>query len=270
MIGKNTDIPRPEYPRPDFQRGTSEGIDWICLNGTWEFAFDPDDTGEQDKWFTAESTAASPWTLKIQVPYPWESLAAWGEEAQADNENYLSKNAYLAPEEVTCGGIERSGNYREAPRHTIGWYRKTVSVPETWNGKRTILIFGAVDWHAKVWVNGEYIGEHKNGYLPFELDITEALIPGESTVIVVRAYDAQDHSEQLAGKQIGWYERTSGIWQTVYLEPRHTTYIKQCHITPDIDNSTATLDISIGGEVSAGTMLNWQCVSPVEANRLYS
>ncbi len=265
MTGNNTDIPRPEYPRPDFQRGTSEGIDWICLNGTWEFAFDPDDTGEQDKWFTPESTADSPWTLKIQVPYPWESLAAWGAEEQADNENYLSKNAYLTPEAVTCGGIERSGNYREAPRHTRGWYRKTVSVPETWNGKRTILNFGAVDWHAKVWVNGEYIGEHENGYLPFELDITDALTPGGSAVIVVRAYDAQDHSEQLAGKQIGWYERTSGIWQTVYLEPRHATYIKQCHITPDIDNSTATLDISIGGEVSASTTLNWECVSPVEA-----
>lgn len=265
MTGNNTDIPRPEYPRPDFQRGTSEGIDWICLNGTWEFAFDPDDTGERDEWFASEPTADSPWTLKIQVPYPWESLAAWGEEKQADNENYLSKNAYLTPEEVTCGGIERSGNYREAPRHTIGWYRKTISVPKTWNGKRTILTFGAVDWHAKIWVNGEYIGEHENGYLPFELDITDALTPGESTVIVVRAYDAQDHSEQLAGKQIGWYERTSGIWQTVYLEPRHATYIKQCHITPDIDNSTATLDITIDGEVSAGTTLNWQCVSPVEA-----
>lgn len=265
MTGNNTDIPRPEYPRPDFQRGTSEGIDWICLNGTWEFAFDPDDTGEQNEWFTPESAADSPWTLKIQVPYPWESLAAWGEEAQADNENYLSKTAYLTPEEVTCGGIERSGNYREAPRHTIGWYRKTVSVPETWNGKRTILAFGAVDWHAKVWVNGEYIGEHENGYLPFELDITDALTPGAPTYIVVRAYDAQDHGEQLAGKQIGWYERTSGIWQTVYLEPRSATSIKACHITPDIDSSTATLEVTIDGEISAGTTLNWQCVSPVAA-----
>ena len=265
MTGNNTDIPRPEYPRPDFQRGTSEGLDWICLNGTWEFAFDPDDIGEQNRWFAPESTADSEWTLQIQVPYPWESLAAWGKEEQADNVNYLSKDAYLNPEEVTCGGIERSGNYREAPRHTIGWYRKTVSVPETWSEKRTILTFGAVDWHAKVWVNGEYIGEHENGYLPFELDITDALTPGESTVIVVRAYDAQDHSEQLAGKQIGWYARTSGIWQTVYLAPRNATHIKECHITPDIDNSTATLDITIDGEVAAGTTLNWECVSPVEA-----
>ena len=265
MTGNNTDTPRPEYPRPDFQRGTSEGIDWLCLNGTWEFAFDPDNTGEQNRWFSPESTADSEWTLQIQVPYPWESLAAWGEEKQADNANYLSKNAYLTPEEVTCGGIERSGNYREAARHTIGWYRRTVSVPETWSEKRTILTFGAVDWHAKVWVNGECVGEHENGYLPFELDITDALIPGKPALIVVRAYDAQDHSEQLAGKQIGWYERTSGIWQTTYLEPRNATHIKKCHITPDIDNSTATLDITIGGEVPAGTTLNWECASPVEA-----
>ena len=265
MTGNNTDTPRPEYPRPDFQRGTSEGIDWLCLNGTWEFAFDPDNTGEQNRWFSPESTADSEWTLQIQVPYPWESLAAWGEEKQADNANYLSKNAYLTPEEVTCGGIERSGNYREAARHTIGWYRRTVSVPETWSEKRTILTFGAVDWHAKVWVNGECVGEHENGYLPFELDITDALIPGKPALIVVRAYDAQDHSQQLAGKQIGWYERTSGIWQTTYLEPRNATHIKKCHITPDIDNSTATLDITIGGEVPAGTTLNWECASPVEA-----
>ena len=251
MTGNNTDIPRPEYPRPDFQRGTSEGIDWICLNGAWEFAFDPDDIGEQNGWFATEPSANPEWT-QIQVPYPWESLAAWGEEEQADNENYLSKNAYLTPEEVTCGGLERSGNYREAPRHTIGWYRKTVSVPETWRKKRTILAFGAVDWHAKVWVNGTCIGEHENGYLPFDLDITDALTPGEPAVIVVRAYDAQDHSEQLAGKQIGWYVRTSGIWQTVYLEPRNATHIKACHITPNIDNSTATLDITIDGEVAAG------------------
>ena len=260
MRGNNTDTPRPEYPRPDFQRGTSEGIDWICLNGTWEFAFDPDDIGEENQWYSPESTDGSPWTLQTQVPYPWESLAAWGEEEQADNTNYLSKNAYLNPEEVTCGGLDREGNYRGEPRHTIGWYRKVVSVPENWGDKRVILNFGAVDWEATVWVNGNQIGTHENGYLPFELDITDALTPGESTVIVVRAYDAQDHGEQLAGKQIGWYVRTSGIWQTVYLEPRNATHITQCHITPDIDNVTATFSVNIDGDVqNTGLSLRWHC-----------
>ncbi len=260
MRGNNTDTPRPEYPRPDFQRGTSEGIDWICLNGTWEFTFDPDNIGEQNEWYSPEPTDDSPWTLQIQVPYPWESLAAWGEEEQADNANYLSKNAYLNPEEVTCGGLDREGNYRGEPRHTIGWYRRVVSIPENWGNKRVILNFGAVDWEATVWVNGNQIGTHENGYLPFELDITDALTPGESTVIVVRAYDAQDHGEQLAGKQIGWYVRTSGIWQTVYLEPRSATHIAQCHITPDIDNATATFSANIDGDVENTELsLRWIC-----------
>ena len=260
MRGNNTDTPRPEYPRPDFQRGTSEGIDWICLNGTWEFAFDPDDIGEQNQWYSSESTDDSPWTLQIQVPYPWESLAAWGNEEQADNANYLSKDAYLNPEEVTCGGLDREGNYRGESRHTIGWYRKVVSVPENWGDKRVILNFGAVDWEATVWVNGNQIGTHENGYLPFEFDITDALVPGESTVIVVRAYDAQDHGEQLAGKQIGWYVRTSGIWQTVYLEARSETHIAQCHITPDIDNASATFAVQIDGDIESPDLtLQWHC-----------
>ena len=256
----NTDTPRPEYPRPDFQRGTSEGIDWICLNGTWEFAFDPDNTGERDQWFATAPTVDSPWTSQIQVPYPWESLAAWGEEEQADNANYLSKNAYLNPEEVTCGGLDREGNYRDEPRHTIGWYRKTVSIPENWGDRRVILKFGAVDWETTVWINGNQIGTYENGYLPFEFDITDALKQGEPTTIVVRAYDAQDHSEQLAGKQIGWYVRTSGIWQTVYLEPRSATHIAQCHITPDIDNASATFTVKIDGDIEdRGLTLLWNC-----------
>ncbi len=260
MRRNNTDIPRPEYPRPDFQRGTSEGINWLCLNGTWEFAFDPDDIGEQNQWYSSESIDDSPWTLQIQVPYPWESLAAWGDEDQASNENYLSKNAYLNPEEVTCGGLDREGNYRGEPRHTIGWYRRTVSIPENWGDRRVILNFGAVDWETTVWVNGKQIGTHENGYLPFEFDITDALTPGERTCIVVRAYDAQDHGEQLAGKQIGWYVRTSGIWQTVYLEPRNATHIAQCHIAPDIDNATATFAVQIDGDVKDTELsLRWTC-----------
>ena len=264
----NTDIPRPEYPRPDFQRGTSEGIDWICLNGTWEFAFDPDDTGEQNQWFDLKLTAESPWGSppvtgkgqQIQVPYPWESLAAWGDAERADNATYLSKNAYITPEAVTCGGLERDGNYRDQPRHTIGWYRKRVSIPENWGDRRVILKFGAVDWEATVWVNGERVGTHENGYLPFEFDITDALTPGEPALIVVRAHDAQDHGEQLAGKQIGWYERTSGIWQSVYLEPRNETYIAQCHITPDIDNASATFAVKVDGYTeNTGLTLRWNC-----------
>ncbi|CAI8029858.1 Beta-galactosidase [Geodia barretti] len=123
-----------------------------------------------------------------------------------------------------------------------------------------------------VWVNGQIIGKNENGYLPFEFDITDALTPGEPALIVVRAYDAQDHGEQLAGKQIGWYERTSGIWQSVYLEPRNETHIAQCHITPDIDNASATFAVKVGGNhredaevgnrpnhIQKPLLLRWNC-----------
>ena len=95
------DIPRPEYPRPDFQRGSSEGLDWINLNGLWDFRFDPDDVGESEGWHSSEV-----YNDKIIVPYPWESLAAWGEATSASNSNYLSTNAYLEPDSVTCGGLD--------------------------------------------------------------------------------------------------------------------------------------------------------------------
>ncbi len=252
----SNDIPRPEYPRPDFQRGTSEGLDWLNLNGTWEFAFDHRDVGEREGWFEANFDG---YTNAIRVPYPWESLAAWGEEDKASSANYLSRNAYLAPDDVTCGGLERGGNYREAARHTIGWYRRSVTIPKNWEGKQAILKFGAVDWHAKVWVNSQLVGEHENGYLPFEFDITDCITFGDRCEIVVRAFDPQDHRYQPVGKQYGWYERTSGIWQTVYLEPRNATYIEHFQIYPDIDESKATFRVKIGGHASWQLALRWYC-----------
>ena len=261
-----TEIPRPEYPRPDFQRGTSEGIDWVNLNGTWEFEFDPQDLGEREGWF---ETNFDGYTREIRVPYPWESLAAWGEAGQATNANYFSRVAYLDPDNVTCGGLERSGNYREAARHTVGWYRRSVAIPKNWEGQRVILKFGAVDWSAKVWVKGQFVGGHENGYLPFEFDITDCITFGDHCEIVVRAFDPQDHQYQPVGKQHNWYQRTSGIWQTVYLEPRSDTYIGAVQIYPDIDASKVTFRVKIGGsgrshaehgnEDWTGVMLRWHC-----------
>ena len=252
------DIPRPEYPRPDFQRGTSEGIDWINLNGVWDFRFDPDDIGESQSWCTSEV-----YDDKIIVPYPWESLAAWGKADSANSSNYLSTNAYLEPEKVTCGGLDRTGNYREADRHTIGWYRRSVSVPDSWFDQRIILKFGAVDWQAKVWVNGQLVGKNENGYLPFEIDITDYLLVGELANLVVRAYDPQDHSAQPAGKQIGWYVRSSGIWQTVYMEPRSTTYIQGFKSYTDIDKAEVKINLNIAGGEMNGIGLATESNAPV-------
>lgn len=238
------ETPRPEYPRPDFQRGSSEGLDWINLNGVWDFRFDPQDVGESESWYSSD---ADVYDDQIIVPYPWESLAAWGQADEATSANYLNPKAYLEPEAVTCGGLDREGNYRDADRHTIGWYKRTVSVPEGWLKQRVILKFGAVDWQAKVWVNGHLAGQNENGYLPFEIDITDFLAAGQAAMLVVRAYDAQDHSAQPAGKQIGWYTRCSGIWQTVYLEPRSEIYIQTFKVYTDIDAAEVKIKLEIGG-----------------------
>lgn len=259
-------IPRPEHPRPDFQRGRCEGVDWLNLNGRWEFRFDPDDKGEAEGWFKPDFNG---YDSEIIVPFPWESLAAWGEEDRAANYNFFSKRVYRDPKSVVgphpptsisqladlMGGFEvPKGNYREAPRHEIGWYRRWVEIPANWRDRRVILKFGAVDWHAKVWVNGQLVGEHEGGYSPFELDITDHIHFDRSNCIVVRAYDPQDHSEQPAGKQIGWYQRTSGIWQTVYMEPRPETYIDLVHIYPDIDSGKATFKVRVRNLGEAGSI----------------
>ena len=78
-----TFLPRPEYPRPDRQRGSLRGVDWLNLNGPWEFRFDPDGAGVYQEWFRAP---AALWADQIIVPFCWESLAAWGEADAAGNQ----------------------------------------------------------------------------------------------------------------------------------------------------------------------------------------
>jgi len=242
--GPGEGIPRPEHPRPDLCRGLEHGRDWLNLNGPWQFEFDPEDVGEQQNWQEGRELSQH-----ILVPFCWEAPLAWGQEERAGNDVWFSPEAYREPDKVT------PANCRQAPRHEIGWYRREFAVPQEWlaGGKRAparrspllggrrrvILHFGAADFLAKVWVNGHVAGQHEGGYTPFEFDITDLLRPRAPQTLVVRCYDPQDHSQQPAGKQIGWYTRTSGIWQTVYLEPRGQAYVSQVHIQPDVDASCA-------------------------------
>src|SRR4051812_27608578 len=228
-------FPRPEYPRPDRQRGTVEGLDWLNLNGPWEFRFDPDDGGVEQQWFRPSQPA---WREQILVPFCWESLAAWGEGDAAGNDHYYSNRVFLDPLSVN------RNNHRSAPRYEIGWYRRTVEIPdgEPWKDKRIILTIGAADFFTDCWCNGIHLGHHEGGYIPFEFDLTDAIAtrPGTRTaLIVLRVEDPMDNSEQPVGKQWRWYTTTSGIWQTVYVEPRSAAYIESFRIIPDIDAGTA-------------------------------
>ncbi len=228
--------PRPEYPRPDRQRGTLDGVDWLNLNGPWQFRFDRHRRGVEERWFAPEQPE---WREQIIVPFCWESLAAWGEGDAAGNENYYATRVFLNPLEV-----DRS-NHRSAPRYEVGWYRRVVELPDNaaWHGKRMILTIGAADFFTDCWCNGKHLGHHEGGYTPFEFDLTDALGPGPDgrrrALIVLRVEDPMDNHEQPVGKQWRWYTTISGIWQTVFIEPRNRTHIQSFRIFTDIDAGTA-------------------------------
>jgi beta-galactosidase/beta-glucuronidase len=135
----------------------------------------------------------------------------------------------------------------------VAWYRRTFTIPEAWKEQHVVLHFGAVDYLARVWVNGQPVGEHEGGYTPFEFDITDVLAAGDNTV-AVRVDDPADLSEIPHGKQSSipanpWddvdFTTVSGIWQTVWLEARPAAYITQAHITPDVSNERAMLAVVV-------------------------
>lgn len=227
--------PRPEYPRPDKQRGTLNGIDWLNLNGAWQFRFDPRREGVDQRWFDPN---LPDWREQIIVPFCWESLAAWGDGDTAGNETFYSTRVFTNPLEVT------RENHRSAPRYEVGWYRRLVELPnsEAWLNKRAILHIGAADFFTDCWCNGVHLGHHEGGYTPFEFDLTDVLVEQNGSKrahLVFRVEDPMDNSEQPVGKQWRWYTTTSGIWQTVYLEPRAATHIRSFRILGDADNESA-------------------------------
>jgi len=213
LMGAQTDIPRPEHPRPDFQRSP-----WVNLNGTWDFDFDPSNVGEKEEWF---EPGQHKWSQKIVVPFPWES---------------------------ELSGIQKP-DYRG-----VGWYHRKVSAPRDWKGKRIVLVFGAIDWAARVWLDGKAIGFHENGYLPFEFDATDWLKDGREHDLAVRAEDNVD-AETPTGKQTGWYTPSSGIWQTVYLEARGWRSIEGFQLYPDLNAGSVRIELRVRAEKTAGLIV---------------
>ena len=212
MFSCCSSIPRPEYPRPDRQRGRIEGVDW---------------------------------REQIIVPFCWESLAAWGEGDAACNAHYYSTRPFIDPLSVT------HENHRTAARFEVGWYRKFIEIPTTsaWDGKRAILTIGAADFFTDCWCNGVHLGHHEGGYVPFEFDLTDALTLSHAgglrtAMIVIRVEDPMDNREQPVGKQWGWYTTTSGFWQTVYIELRSIANIESFKIFTDIDKKVVRFHVS--------------------------
>lgn len=152
-------------------------------------------------------------------------------------------------------------------------YRRRFTVPEEWAGKRTLLHFGACDYVAEVFVNGCFFGRHEGGSAPFSFDVTDVLRPGEQEVSV-QVWDPCGDEEIPRGKQYWeehpagiWYTRSTGIWQTVWLEPVSACSLTGCWFTPDIDSGSVKISYETAGRTEGCTLA---CEISMEGNPVFS
>lgn len=190
-------IPRPEYPRPDFQREK-----WLALNGEWDFSFDEPIFDQ-----------------KILVPFACETKLS---------------------------GIH------DTSFHNAVWYRRSFSLPEPMHDRQILLHFGAVDYTCRLWVNDQFIREHTGGQCGFSADITDALNASGENVIVLEARDDPADLEMPRGKQYWkpesesiFYTRTTGIWQSVWLEAVSPMHLCSCRITPLFDERSVRFSYAL-------------------------
>ncbi|MFO0881618.1 MAG: glycoside hydrolase family 2 TIM barrel-domain containing protein [Gemmataceae bacterium] len=142
------------------------------------------------------------------------------------------------------------------------WYRRTFTVPEKWAGQRILLHFGAVNWESEVYVNGKKLTTHRGGYDPFSVDVTEALMPGGPQELFVTVHNPVDAGPQPRGKQVRkpggiFYVASTGIWQTVWLEPVPASSIARVRVDSDLAASAARLKLDVRGEVE-GLQARWE------------
>jgi len=202
-------IPRPEYPRPQFARA-----DWMNLNGQWQFEIDNGCSGEE-RGLQQEGVRLSG---EITVPF--------------------------CPESKLSGVEHKEFMYGV-------WYKRSVTLPKR-SGK-TVLHFGAVDHHCRAFVNGKLVGDHKGGYVSFSFDITGAIREGENEIAVFAQDDTKDRLIP-SGKQSArygsygcYYTRTTGIWQTVWLEFMPESCIESIKYYPNIDDCSVTVEAKLQG-----------------------
>ncbi|MBV9463493.1 MAG: glycoside hydrolase family 2 [Verrucomicrobiae bacterium] len=197
------------HPRPQMRRKH-----WESLNGVWEFALDPSGS--------VNHPDCVQWDSHIEVPF--------------------------APE-TRKSGIHHPGFYEGC------WYRRGFKAPPLGPEERLLVHFGAVDYQATVWVNGFYAGKHEGGYTPFTRDVTDFLKPDQEQIVIVRAKDDPADLEKPRGKQDWhlephsiWYPRTSGIWQTVWIEKVPATRLECLSWIPNLVRWELAFEAWIEGE----------------------
>lgn len=203
----------PQYSIKEYPRPQFARDDWMNLNGIWNFEFDDANVGEKEKWYQNGK-----FSRKINVPFVYESTASL---------------------------IGDTG------MHPNVWYQRYVEIPEKYAGKHIVMNFQGVDYCAKLWVNGIYIGVHSGGNTAFQFDVTDAIHIGKDNNIVLKVEDDYN-CNQPRGKQkwmddryLCWYVQSTGIWKTVWMEFLSDASIKNVKITPDLDNTAVDIEYDI-------------------------
>lgn len=231
-------IPRAEYPRPQFERNA-----WINLNGEWTYSFDFGGSGLEREWF--KSTG---FDQKIIVPFCPESKLS---------------------------GVE----YKDFINHM--WYHRTISIPQDWANKQVLLNFGAVYYKSEIYIDGVFAARHFGGTSSFQVDITPYVKAGQTHNLVVYVESDVRSTHQPSGKQnlqfasYGCnYTRTTGIWQTVWMEAVHPEGLQSVQMIPDIDQQQLIIHPrfykELGGKLEVTLKDNGKVVSKetVAANSL--
>jgi len=201
--------PRHAYPRPTFVRQH-----WLNLNGVWQFEFDDRGEGLADEWYRRGN-----YGRQIRVPFPFESpLSGVGDPSV----------------------------------HPRVWYAHRFDITREFRDSRCLLHVGAVDHTCRVWLNGEAVGEHRGGYTPFSLDVTQSVKPKDN-LLVIYAEDLAD-AGQCCGLQVSGpraagnaYGRTTGVWQTVWLEPVPEEYILSSHVVSTAVDGRVEFEVRVAG-----------------------
>lgn len=191
----------PVKPWAEYPRPDAAREEWINLNGLWDYTV------------SVSNLKPEKWEGKILVPYPVESALS---------------------------GVKRRVNEKE-----YLWYRRSFKVPRKWRKQQILLNFEASDWETKIWIDGKEAGIHRGGYDPFTFNITEYLDGKKNHELLVCVRDSTDKGSQPRGKQVSvpdgiWYTPTTGIWQTVWIEPVHESYISSFRSIPDIERGSFT------------------------------